>query len=303
MCAIIAVILSRSILDPLRGLIGTTEQIAQGKLDAQLPPATGDELGELTLSIGTMVKRMRETLSAVEARSRDLRAVSDVNAQISTLLNVDHLLHDVADLTKERFHLYHAHVYVVNDEGDTLVLAAGAGHVGRQMVSEVRTIELDNQQSIVARAAYTRKPVAVQDVTQSATFLPHPLLPDTKSELAVPLVARGQLLGVLDVQSGEVNYFTSEVITVIELMAGQIATALSNASLYEVADRTSRHERALGTIDRHIQSAADIDEILQIAVRELGKALRAPHTAIELRLGTSENDYAVQTRRLNGESQ
>jgi GAF domain-containing protein len=171
------------------------------------------------------------------------------------------------------------------------------------MVTEVRTIVLENQQSIVARAGYTRKSIAVQDVTQSPTFLPHPLLPDTKSELAVPLVARGQLLGVLDVQSDVVDYFASEVVAVIELMAGQIATALSNASLYEVADRSSRHERALGRIDRHIQSATDMDEILQVAVRELGKALRAPHTAIELRLSTSENNQAVQEPELNGDSQ
>jgi sigma-B regulation protein RsbU (phosphoserine phosphatase) len=116
------------------------------------------------------------------------------------------------------------------------------------------------------------------------------LLPDTRSELAVPLVARGQLLGVLDVQSDVANYFDTDVIGVVELLAGQVASALSNASLYEIADRTSRHERALGSIDRRIQAAADVDEILQVAVRELGKALRVPHTAVQLRMGESASE-------------
>jgi putative methionine-R-sulfoxide reductase with GAF domain/CHASE3 domain sensor protein len=284
--AIIAVLLGRSILDPLRSLIQTTDQIAQGDFDAPLPPRRTDEFGNLIHSFGVMVEQVHQSLRSIESRNRDLQTVADVNRQISTILNVDRLLQDVVDLTKERFRLYHSHVYLL--DGETLALTSGAGHVGRQMVSEGRRIAIDNPQSIVARAASTRKPVKVQDVRQSATFLPHPLLPDTRSELALPLVARGQLLGVLDVQSDQPDYFSDDITQVLELMAGQIATALSNARLYEAAERTSRHERALGNIERRIQRAADLDEILQVTVRELGKALRAPHTAIELRVDSAE---------------
>jgi GAF domain-containing protein/HAMP domain-containing protein len=283
-CAGIAIALSRSILIPLQTLIGTTDQVAQGNLDAPLPTATPDELGDLIRSFGAMVTRIHQTLNAVDSRNRDLQTVADVNAQISTILNADRLLQDVVDLTKERFRLYHSHIYLLNDEANSLVLSAGAGHVGRQMVTAGRSISIDHAQSIVARAAATRKPLTVQDVTQSPTFLPHPLLPDTHSELAVPLVARGELLGVLDVQSDQDHYFGEDMVGVITLLGAQLAAALSNARLYEAAERTSRHERALGSIERNIQNAADIDEILQTTVRELGKALRVPHTAIELKV-------------------
>jgi sigma-B regulation protein RsbU (phosphoserine phosphatase) len=131
--------------------------------------------------------------------------------------------------------------------------------------------------------------VIVDDVRQSPTFLAHKLLPDTRSEMAVPLVARGQLLGVLDVQSDKVGYFDENALATFDLMAGQISAAISNAQLYATAERTSRHERALGQIDRSIQSANSMDEILQATVRELGKALRVPYTAIELQL---EHDSA-----------
>ncbi|MBA3874919.1 MAG: GAF domain-containing protein, partial [Anaerolineae bacterium] len=159
-----------------------------------------------------------------------------------------------------------------------------AGAVGRQMVAEKRSIALDNALSIVATAARTRKDVVVNDVRQSPTFLPHPLLPDTYSELAAPLIARGELIGVIDVQSDMPNFFTPSKFSVMELMAAQIAIAISNARLYETSERISRRERALGTIDRKIQGAVSMDEILQTTVRELGKALRVPYTAIELQM-------------------
>jgi GAF domain-containing protein/HAMP domain-containing protein len=296
---LIYIILSRSILNPIASLNSVTQQIATGDFDAPLPNAGSDEIGNLTNNFGAMVQHVRDTLNVLETRSRELRTISDVGAQIATILDVNRLLQDVVDLTKERFRLYHAHLYMLNEAGNTLVLTAGAGHVGRQMVAEKRSIDLNSPQSIVARAANSRKGVIVNDVTASPTFLPHPLLPDTRSELAVPLIARGQLIGVLDVQSDEVDYFLSEdVLTVIQLMAAQIASALSNARLYEVAERTSRHERALGSIDRKIRSALDMDDVLKTAVRELGKALRVPLTAIELQ-AVSEDTVAPS----NGETE
>ena len=217
-----------------------------------------------------------------------METVVDVSNQIATILDVNRLLQDVVDLTKERFGLYHAHIYLLDADGQTLRLVAGAGHVGRQMVAEVRIIDFNNPKSIVATAARTRRGNIVNDVTIAPEFLPHPLLPNTKSELAVPLTARGQVLGVLDVQHDTKNYFAVEVLSVLEILANQVSIALSNATLFESADRSSRHEQALGTIERQIQQATDVDEVLQITVRELGKALRVPHTAIELQLQGNE---------------
>jgi GAF domain-containing protein/HAMP domain-containing protein len=286
---VLGLAIARWLTRPLPALANAARRLRDGDWKSRVEISNRDEFGELALALNGMAEQLESVVGSMEqriaARTRDLQTVASVNQQISTILKVDRLLQDVVDLTKERFRLYHAHIYVMDEKGEKLVLTSGAGNVGRKMVSEGRQIAPDNPQSIVARAATTRKPVTVQDVRQSPTFLPHPLLPDTRSELAVPLVARGQLLGVLDVQSDVANYFDTDVIGVVELLAGQVASALSNASLYEIADRTSRHERALGSIDRRIQAAADVDEILQVAVRELGKALRVPHTAVQLRMG------------------
>jgi GAF domain-containing protein len=145
----------------------------------------------------------------------------------------------------------------------------------------------------VATAGRSRTSVVINNVELSETFLPHPLLPDTRSELAVPLMARGQLVGVLDVQSNQANYFTEQTLTILETLGNQIGVAISNATLYQVSERTSRHDHALSAITQQLQGATNVDEVLQVAVRELGKALRVPHTAIQLDMTTNNEADVV----------
>jgi putative methionine-R-sulfoxide reductase with GAF domain len=227
-------------------------------------------------------EQLQKALVDVQQRERDLQTVADVTTQISTILDMGRVLQEVSDLTKERLGLYHSHVYLLDDESKLLTLTAGAGAVGRQMVAEKRVIDFDNPQSIVATAARTRKSVVVNDTKLSPTFLPHRLLPDTRAELAVPLIARGNVVGVLDVQSDKQNYFDAREQELIEVLAAQVAVAISNARLYTEAERTSRYERAIGRIERNVAGANSMEEIMQLTVRELGKALRVPYTAIEL---------------------
>jgi CHASE1-domain containing sensor protein/putative methionine-R-sulfoxide reductase with GAF domain/HAMP domain-containing protein len=286
--ALIGVITAFGVIRRVNSLQSFANRIARGELGVQVPDVRNDEIGQIARTLNTMSSELNTVVATLEeriaVRTRDLQTVTDVNQQISTILDPERLLQDVADLTKERFRLYHSHIYLYDAAQQTLVLTAGAGHVGRQMVGEGRFISLDHPASIVASAARARQGFIINDVSASGTFLPNPLLPDTQSELAVPLIARGNLLGVLDVQADRVDFFTQETYAVLELLAGQVANALSNAQLYAEAERTSRHERALGAIDRRIQNAVDVDDILQTAVRELGKALRVPYTAIELQL-------------------
>lgn len=249
-----------------------------------------ENLQQVSLEAIHRAEELTRLQNQYESTSRGFEAVLDVNKQISTILDTNRLLQDVVDLTKERFRLYHAHIYLVDELGENVLLTAGAGHVGRQMVSERRSISLQNLRSIVATAGRTQQSVIINDVGLAETFLPHPLLPDTRAELAVPLVARGELIGVLDVQSDQANYFDVQTLSILETLGNQVAVALSNATLYQVAERTSRHEQALGSIAQRLQGAANVEEVLQVAVRELGKALRVPHTAIQLDMAnTSES--------------
>lgn len=295
---IVSIITTLSVTRPLANLIATTREIQAGDFSKRANVSGRDELSNLAQSFNSMTEQLQRSFSSLEervqARTRELEAVFAVNTQVGTILEVDRLLQDVTDMIKERFDLYHAHIFMYDPKSEALVLTAGAGHVGRQMVTEGRVISVNNLRSIVARAARTRAGVVVNNVTETVDFLPHPLLPNTRSELAVPLVARGRLLGVLDVQSDEFDHFLPETLSLMEILATQVAIALNNATLYEVAERTSRRERTIGNITQKIQTAVSIDEILQSTIRELGKALRVPHTAIELRL--TENTLSSDDR-------
>ncbi|HEX2906883.1 MAG TPA: GAF domain-containing protein, partial [Phototrophicaceae bacterium] len=173
----------------------------------------------------------------VRESAAELQTVAEVSAAAAATLNVDELLQIVSDLTKERFKLYHAHVYLLDDAGEKLILAAGAGEVGRTMKATGRSINVKHPHSLVARAAREHQGVIVNDVSREPDFLPHPLLPETRSEMAVPMIAAGQLVGVLDVQANAVDHFTIKDLQVQSTLAAQIAVAVQNGRAYARANQ------------------------------------------------------------------
>jgi len=214
----------------------------------------------------------------------DLGVVAEVGIAATTISDAKHLLQEVVDLSKESFYLYHAHIYLMDEEGDTLQLAAGAGEVGRQMVAEGRSIELDSEKSLVARAARTRQGVVVNDVQADPDFLPNQLLPNTHAEMAVPMLVGGKVVGVLDVQSEAVGRFTETDVNIQTTLASQIAVALENARSFQETQKQAEHETKLNLITQRIQSADTIEGALQIAARELGLALGKRQTLVALDL-------------------
>jgi len=205
-----------------------------------------------------------ETANRESARRADeLAVVADVSAEASTVLDVQDLLWDVSNLTKERFDLYHAHIYLLNDAGDTLVLTAGAGDAGKTMVAEHRTIPFDAEKSLVATAAREREGVVVNDVTADPNFLPHPMLPNTKSEMAIPMIVGGDVVGVLDVQADVIDRFTQEDVRVQTTLAGQIAVAIQNARSFEQAQKQSEELAIVSEVSAKISTILDPEELIK----------------------------------------
>jgi len=235
----------------------------------------------LAAQVSTSIQNVRSFESARKIAS-DMGVVADVGIATSTITEAGHLLQEVVDLSKKSFNLYHAHIYLLNEAGDSLDLTAGAGEVGKQMVSEKRSILLDSEQSLVARAARTREGVVVNDVTVDPNFLPNPLLPDTRSEMAVPMIAAGKVIGVLDVQDDAANRFTDVDVDIQTTLASQVAVALQNARSFSLAQRHAERETSVNLITQKIQSATSIEAALQIAARELGHALGMKSTRVTL---------------------
>ena len=193
-------------------------------------------------------------------RAAALEVVAQVAAATSTILETDKLLQGVVDLTKERFGLYHAHIYLLDRTGDMLGLTAGAGETGRKMVDQGWRIPFAREQSLVAQAARRKKGTIVNDVQADPNFLPNPLLPNTRSEMAVPMMAGDRLLGVLDVQADTVGRFTDEDAHIQTTLAAQVAAALENARLFERTEFALEEAKALRRLaDQSYQASADLN--------------------------------------------
>ena len=205
-------------------------------------------------------------------RAAEMETVARVSAATTTVLNVDELLQSVADLTRDNFNLYHAHIYLLNTDEDRLVLAAGAGEPGRIMKEQGHQISLHHETSLVARAARTHKGVIANDVQSSDTFLPNPLLPDTRSEMAIPMMVGGELIGVLDVQANILNRFDQEDVRVKTTLGDQIAVAVRNAQAFERERRT-------------VEQLKEVDRLKQEFLANMSHELRTPLNSI---IGYSE---------------
>jgi PAS domain S-box-containing protein len=223
--------------------------------DSDSPLASEDQafLDAVAEQVAEALERAR-LLEQTQKRAIEMETVAQVSAVASTILNTEKLLQEVADLTKGSFGLYHTHIYLLNEMGNTLDLAAGAGAVGRQMMAQGWSIPLEREHSIVVRAARDQQAIIANDVQQSPDFMPNPLLPDTRSEMAIPLIVGDSILGVLDVQADSINRFTDEDIRVQTTLAAQVAAALRNASLYQqtqaaLADFKQSQELLRTTID------------------------------------------------------
>ena len=209
-----------------------------------------DETGNLIgfLAVHRDITERKQAEANLTKRAAEFETVAQVSATAATSLDADHLLQEVVDLTKSRFDLYHAHIYLLNDVEDALVLTAGAGQVGRQMVAEGRRIPLQQQQSLVAQAARLKRGIIVNDVQQDPNFLPHHLLPETRAEMAVPMLVGDRVLGVLDVQANKAKYFTDEDQRIQTILANQVAIALDNVRLLARTETTLSEAQRLATI-------------------------------------------------------
>jgi PAS domain S-box-containing protein len=295
LAAIVAFMVTRTIVNPISQLVNISEKISAGNLEVNAEVQRADEIGALAVAFNTMTGRLRELIgtleSRVEERTQALATVAEIGTATATILDADKLMYAAVELTKERFNLYHSHIYLLDEAGENLVLASGAGEPGRVMVKEGRSIPLSREQSLVARAARERKGVTINDVRQAADFLPNPLLPNTRSELAVPMIVGNKVIGVFDIQSDAVGRFTDADVNIQTTLASQIAISIQNA-------RQVQRSIALAAELAGFQSA--VNEAAIIATTDVsGKILEVNQKLIEISKYSREELIGQDHRMLN----
>ncbi len=299
--------LTLTFTQPLEQLREGAQRISsEGGLGTRVEVNRQDEFGELGNAFNTMAEQLEETITTLEdrvaERTRDLEIAAEVSQQISRSLSLEEVLPQVAELTKESFGLYHAHVYLLDPSTDMLKMEAGAGTAGRFMKQQGHAISAQAERSLVARAARGKQAIVIADVSKEVGHLPNPLLPETRSELALPLLAEDEVLGVLDLQSERVDYFKPETILVMNTLAGQVSVAVQNARTFQSLQEAQEQTRnALDNLARQNRFSAAVARVatnllnlgidgLNDSIRILGEVSRACHVFLVRHITPLDDD-------------
>jgi GAF domain-containing protein/DNA-binding response OmpR family regulator len=180
----------------------------------------------------------------VAERTAQLNVSAEVARAVSSILDPNELIAQVARLIVERFNLYYAAAFLVDEDNEFAVLAEATGTAGQMLKERGHRLEISGP-SMVGTAISTRRPRIVQDVDKETMRFANPLLTETKSEAALPLIVGEQVLGALDVQSTRLAAFDEETVTVLQGLASQIAIALNNAQQYQQAQLDARQASLL----------------------------------------------------------
>lgn len=177
-------------------------------------------------------QRIEERTAGLTLKTEQLRATSYIARQTAEVQDLDSLLTTVAKLVSDQFGFYHTGIFLLNQAGNQAVLQAASSEGGRHMIEQGYAQPLGTQ-SIVGSSVIDKKPRIALDIGEDPVFFNNPDLPMTRSEIALPLIVRNKVLGVMDLQSDRPQAFSSDDIDIFQTLADQIAIAIENARLMD----------------------------------------------------------------------
>lgn len=276
--------------------IENKEPFAEGELDTLKTIA-----GPAAIAIKNLLQleEIQESLAAQMRQRVLLQTASEVAAAAADILDVDELLQRSVALIQERFSLYYVGLFLVDAARNEAVLRAGTGEAGRVQLAEGRRLAVGGR-SLIGGATGDGSARITQDVRQDKEWLPNPYLPDTRSELALPLRVRGRISGALTVQSVEPNAFSEEKIGILQTMSDQLAVAIENVRLLQRAERRAHSQQLLNEISQQLYRSPDVDEIIGVGLRALSERLGGAPVGLRLHRESDAPDNGSATGESDG---
>ena len=230
----------RRSLQPIGTLTTTVAAIAAGDLSRMAEVKSQDEVGVLASTFNDMTAKLRESFATleqrVEERTSNLRLAAQIGQTVSQESDLDTMLTQAAQLILEQFDLYYVQVYLTDERQSLLKLKSGTGTVGAQLLEREHSLPISTA-SLNGRAAIEKYSVVIPDTAKSPAFRKNVLLPETRGEMAIPLIVQDRVVGVLDMQTSRPDELNEEVLPAFEALAGQLAVAIQNANLLEEAQQ------------------------------------------------------------------
>jgi GAF domain-containing protein/DNA-binding LacI/PurR family transcriptional regulator len=234
-----------------------------------------------------------------QRRSAQLQTASEVSRAASSILDPAELTQQVVNLIRQRFDLYYVGLFLVDESGEWAVLRAGTGAAGQKMLEQGHRLEIGGASMIGWCIANKQARIAL-DVGADAVRVKNPLLPGTCSELALPLLSRGDAIGALTIQSTQEAAFSQEDIAVLQTMADQLANAIANARLFEQAQARTEELAALDEMARALTTTLDIGTMLENVYRHTSHLMDAANLYVAL-YDARKNEVSFPFYRVEGE--
>lgn len=280
--------LLRSIVAPLEQLTQASVRLAEGHLDTRVALDRADEFGRLARAFNEMADRLQTLYNELEDRVRErtralqeanyalqrraiqLEASAEVSRAITSIFNVDELLRRAVNLIRDRFGFYHVGIFMIDETGEWAVLREATGEAGAQMKAQGHRLRVA-ETSMVGWTALHRKPRIALDVGKDAVRFANPLLPYTRSEMTLPLMVGGRLLGVLNVQSTEEAAFDEDDIRTLQSMADQLAVAIENARRLSETAALLEATSPIYRFSRRLSTAATVEDVAETIIQTVSE--------------------------------
>jgi GAF domain-containing protein/HAMP domain-containing protein len=253
---------SNNLTEPLISLAETADEMAKGNLNVRVNITEKNEFGTLATALNTMASNLKESIdnlevrvanrtTEVQERSRELEtanrqiqrranqfeALAEVAQSIATIRDPQELLPLITSVISEYYEFYHVGIFLNDEPNEFAVLTAANSEGGKRMLERNHRLRV-GEEGIVGNVTATGEPRIALDVGEDKVYFGNPDLPDTRSEMALPLRSGGKIIGALDVQSTESGAFTNDDIQTLSLLADQVSLAIENARLFENSNKT-----------------------------------------------------------------
>lgn len=260
--AFLALLAANFFTSPLTELTEVAQSISGGDYTKRATIRTRDEIGLLADSFNLMTDEIQQSIETLESRverrtadlslanlqsekrAQSLQTIAEISRTIATEKDQERLLSLITNIVSDRFGFYHVGIFLLDENGKYAILRAANSAGGQEMLARKHSLKV-GQIGIVGYVTSTGSPRIALDTGADAVFFNNPSLPETRSEMALPLTTRGTIIGALDVQSRIPNAFTDADVSIISLLADQVAIAIDNARLLEAAQTSIEETKAV----------------------------------------------------------
>jgi GAF domain-containing protein/CheY-like chemotaxis protein len=221
-------------------------------------------------------------LAQTERRARQLATSAEVSRIASSILAIDELLPLLVDVIRAAFGYDHVQIFLMDEANEYAVLRASTGEAGQKLLSINHKLQRGSD-SVIGQVTARAEPVIAAD-TADARFVhrPNPYLPNTRSEMAIPLILKGKVVGALDVQSNLPNAYDDDDVAVLTTVANQIAVALDNAQLFTQSQQRAGEMTFLFDVTASATASETLAEALNNVAQEISQSLEALSVSIYL---------------------